>query len=90
MNMPLESIYTWYDQVIDNLVGVITTYSSAASFPDNSVDITKLCDNAFVTLRNYTMPAKTSSEVIILMNYVITPDRLLSGINALDVDTRTG
>jgi hypothetical protein len=88
--MPLESMYSWYDQVIDNLVGVITNYSSAASFPDNSVDITKLCDNAFVKLHNYTMPAKTISEVITLMDYVITPDRLLSGINALDVGTRTG
>lgn len=68
--MPLDQLFEWYDEALNNLVYVETTYNSALTFAQDGSDIAQLCSNALWAFANVSLPPPFVADVMMLMDYV--------------------
>lgn len=86
MNETDQDVRDWYSQVMDNLVYIISTYSSAPIVPENGAQIVQLADNALSL--DWTSRGHVIYDIIKLIDYVTTPERLLGDLLSLDALSR--
>lgn len=73
----------WYTTVISHLVTIVTVYNNTKLFYEDGDNIVKVCHNAVTLSLNTTLPIKTTSNILALMDFITDLQRLLGDLKEI-------